>query len=199
MNTYTRLTTDDAPFEPFLLWTKDSTGTVVIRPEYKDLVCPKCGKVPERKALERGISQEVVFSTTRDIFGSWETLDIVSIRTKNVLESIPNVDISYYPIPNKPDYFVALPNILLLPQKGHPRFYVHPECPVCGRFREAVWRRGAVELEVQVEVGAFALESSRGLMPAWFVSDQVKRQIKSMKPRLTGFCFLEVLNPRTDI
>ncbi len=120
---------------------------------------------------------------------------LVNVRTRQLLEDITATAIDYYEVPSVPDYFVALPRKLLIPHKGDPNFLIQPECKVCGHLKDARYRFKPMQMNVDVEVGAFALENGLGLMPLWFVSENVVKAVKATKPKLRGFSFGRALNP----
>ena len=166
---------------------EDERGHLVFRPMYKDLACPKCGKIDELKALQRGIDQEITFQIKRDLFGSVEHLYIVSDPVRMVLDSFPDSNVDYYEFPSVPGYYVSMPRKMIYPTFDSGSFQsVAGVCPECGRHREVIWGSVLPTIKKDFAVGVFFLERRCGIGCAMVVAEYVAQALKSTRPRLKG-------------
>jgi hypothetical protein len=151
-----------------------------------------CGKFDEFAAIERGIDASVVITNKRDACSSFDDLYILSKASKDVLASLDAVDISYYSIPSTPDYFVAMPGVMLRPERGNKAFrFVGGKCKACLRSKEVIWGPEPVVLPDGLVLGMYLFENPTvGLSPAWIGSERVVRTLKSA--RLKGWEFVDL-------
>ncbi len=179
----------DVNIEPLILWHIDPiSGHRKVRARYEALLCPECGKIDECKALDLGIDEEVTIPrVSRDFFGSWDQLILVSDKMKTVLESFPDSNVGFYPLRHS-DFIVAMPRRVFYPVLNDSAFEIHGKCEKCGRFRDVVWGSGRPVINGSFSVGVFQLENPCvGMMPAWIVSEPVAKAIKEKK--LKGIFF----------
>ena len=119
----------------------------------------------------------------KDFFGSLDSLDIVSYRLREILESFRD-PLDFFSIPSAPDYFVISPKKLIVPQPDDPAFRPSRQCSVCGRFREVVWGYVPFTVMDPFQIAAFQLEGWRGMRISLTVSEPVVVALKAAKPRL---------------
>jgi hypothetical protein len=208
LKTFYRISVADVPRTDLILWYYDPEPGMRILPCYADLICPSCGKLDELAALRRRISPEVrIRNTKRDACASFDMLYVLSARARQTLEAVAPGEVAYYPIPSAPEFFVALPELLLRPTRDSDAFQFGdvrplenaesypaairdyfadlqsmPRCPSCGRDREVIFGPGRLELPETARIGAVALENPTvGLMPAWFADQEVARALKKAK------------------
>src|SRR5262245_48511409 len=113
--TYHRLYPHDVSFDLSVFRIEDATGRLVVREQYANLVCPRCKKLDERRALERGIAGDTTFRTKRNLFGAWDGVYIVSDRLRSLLDDFPESAIDYYAFPKVRGFHVAMPRKVIYP------------------------------------------------------------------------------------
>jgi hypothetical protein len=181
-----------------LLWECPSQSNVIgLRDCYRDLLCSKCGRIDEFKALQRGLALDVKAPRrSTDLNFSNDAWLVVSGRARKVLDDISGVDVTYYDMPNDPDYFVLVPNVLLYPPRNAPfstspypvdgmtfRMSRHP-CEECGR-PQIGWYPDQFDAPSDTIVSGVVLDIEGGRSIAIIVNDNVVKALK--KAKLTGW------------
>jgi hypothetical protein len=114
-----------------------SDTKVQLRPEYRDLVTPCCGRGDKLAALERGIHSSVRGPRNRcDAAYSRDLVDLVSRRCLEVLDKVAPGTLRRFQLPGDKDYYAVYPVRILCP----PDSASVPAYPIT-EFR---WRRGDV-------------------------------------------------------
>jgi len=185
----------DVPQSVPLFRREDSKGRMEYRPRYQDLVCRECGKLDELVALSRGIDEDISFSIIRDMCLSFENLYIVSDRLRYIVTEIKGSDVTFVPFPSAPGYYVIMPHCLIRPQEGDTAFRLLRKCGECGRYGEIIWGKGVPHIMISAPLGAVCLESSLGIMPILFATDEVARLLKNTRPKLNGFILAPLGRP----
>lgn len=162
----------------------DKTGKYVVRPRYADLACPACKKIDELEALSRGLDDQIVITTKRNIFPSFEDIKIVDGRTRDILESIDGVEISFFAFPKSPHYYVAMPKTLIQPIPGDEAYRFFKPCKACSRFEQIVFGAGIPTISEGIMFGAIRMESRLAMAPLWFADASIVDQFKAVKPPL---------------
>jgi len=122
----------------WLLKRENPSGVMQYRERYADLVCPKCRKLDEITAFQRGVEDDVRIHTRRDVL---ETLDgwlLLSAKGRTALETIPGSLLDFHALPGDSHYVVALPR-QRFPWWERPGFRAGRPCSECGIYREVKW------------------------------------------------------------
>ncbi len=190
MTEYILIYPHDSRAELFLFSRDDPEGRRIVRPRYADLVCARCGKFDEMKALLRGIDADIVITTTRDMIGAIDGQYLVSRRLRDILDKHAASLVQYVDIPASPTYCVALPAYLIYPKEGDSAYRIIGQpCRVCGRRMEVIWGSGVPKIPSGVTIGAFANESRIGMAVVWFVSRELADVLRLTEPKLSGLFF----------
>lgn len=105
------------------------------RPLYQDLACPKCMKVREAIALERGIDPSFKVRLSGDICSTDDGVYVFSQRTREFFENNKISGLRYVPIPNETRYILAFPTVTVrMPRTFGALRYENP-CLECGRWQ----------------------------------------------------------------
>jgi hypothetical protein len=171
-----------------------STGKSVLRPELAEIACSKCGKFDELKALRAGQYNSVRVRVKQD-FVACESLNLVSLRLKQFLDQIVGSAVSYFETLANPEFYIAHPIHVFLPDAASGWYEVSRKCPACGRFREVVWGYTPVTLTSDIAIGEFHLENWRGISPVWVVSEEISIALTKATPKFKGF----VLDPLENV
>lgn len=159
---------------------------------YEDLVCPKCKKIDEKAALERGVQANVTVKSRRAFLGSADDFYIVNESSKAALLSLFAEEIDFFPIRSSL-HFVASAKTWVQPNPLDPGFrFGRDQCSKCGRYREVVWGKVPPQLPSSSRFVAVNLESIQGAREVWLVSGDAAESLRKMKPALSGL----VLSPK---
>jgi hypothetical protein len=158
----------------------------IVTEEYQDLLCPKCGKVNEKAALVRGIQGGVVVKSKRPFLASADDFYLLDERGKQVFSSVVPDQIDYYRIPSS-TFYVAFAKECLEPDENDPGFrFVRGRCRQCGRAGEVIWGKSPPRIARVKPFLSINLESVRGIITTWIVSEDVANQLEKASPPLTG-------------
>ncbi len=188
MERYFLLYPQDTSETVCLLHHEDATGKIVLRTQYNELQCKRCGKLDERTALASGISPDINIRTKTDLFSSYESLYLVSERLRKIIEANPDSNVSFYDIPGSSNVFAALPNRIYRPDPSSPTFRMSKLCPECGRYRSVVWGTTPPIISDACTFGVFCLENRIGMMSVWVLSESALDTLKNATPKLKGLC-----------
>jgi len=159
---------------------------LIVMEEYQDLVCPKCGKVNEKAALARGIQAGVIVKSKRPFVASADDFYLLDERGKQVFSSVVPDQIDYYRVPSSA-FYVAFAKECLEPDESDPGFrFVRGRCKQCGRPREVIWGKSPPRIARIKPLLSINLESVRGVIPTWVVSEDVANRLEKASPPLTG-------------
>ncbi len=182
----------------FILLHYDRTHGISVRDEYQKLMCPKCGRIDELKALRRGVSTSVQLpKNAPDIFTSDDWLHVVSTRAKDTLDGVRGVKMKCFPIPDS-DHWVLWPSKLFYaPGKSDfrpaggipvdsPAIKIRkPPCKTCGRLREVTWTSDDFIVPSPITLAGVYLDRARVVSIGVVISATVKQTLESAK--ITGW------------
>jgi hypothetical protein len=188
------VSTNDVKKNDSIFRYSDADNRIVIRHEYSDLQCPKCRKIDELKALERGITFDLRFPD-RDLFSSLDFQYVIGNRLRALLEAHAPDDISYYPIPNRPDLTVAMPHHRINVDFSVQDFQVLPKCSKCTRYTEAIWGPTVPRFPSIKNIAVLHLESRHEMLPVWLIDDSLAKALKNVNPKLNSILLRELKQP----
>ena len=176
----------DSVNQPFILRQDDPAGRLVVMDVYQDLICPICGKLNEKTALERGIQAGIIVKSKRPILGSYDSFYLVDERGKQVFSTILPDQIDYYKIPSS-TFYVASAKVWLEPEESNPGVeFERGRCKQCGRAGEVLWGKKPLKVPNFQPFFSLNLEGRLGARETWLVSKEVADQLKKVSPPLTG-------------
>ena len=121
---------------------------------YTEYVCKKCGSFDWLAAIQSGLhTPPVLPSRMPDVFWSSDFRSIIVSRNfKKAVESYSENLACFIPIPGQKDYYVFLPNDLIMPPtkvrissgydfKGEPYMADKPPCKTCGHYSNLCFNR----------------------------------------------------------
>src|SRR5262245_16843926 len=150
-----------------------------LRETYRDLACPSCGRVDERKALKRGIEGGIDFpKKTPDLFPSCDDFYIVSQRMRDFLSKFGDARIDYYSFPSDPRVFVGIPETLFFIKRNDTAFDCEGFCSRCRRVGAAAWGTTLFDLPEDLTLAAFWFEKGRNAAPIWVCSEALMQALK---------------------
>jgi ferredoxin len=166
---------------------KQFNGTKYVYPDtLNDLICKRCGKICEKDALSRGISDTVRFTSRRSILGSMDDFYVVHHDFRVILDRILFEYVDFYPISNT-KYYVACAKSCIQPIGGDPAYRVNNNrCINCNRYREIVWGNSPPIFPINPSFASVNLESVQGRREVWLVSSQVADLFRNLSPKISG-------------
>lgn len=128
---------DDELSDNWLFFEDDPNGILVVREEYRDLVCQSCGKIDENIAISRGPSSNFIVQTNSDIIATSEDWICVSAR---FCEQINNLEFGGLRFVSLADskFSIVMPELLVETDETKAGFENHNQCASCGRFGERI-------------------------------------------------------------
>lgn len=133
MTSWHWLSTKDQYYNNYIFW-KDTTKRE-IRATYEHLVCNKCHKLDEEKALKLGIESDVKIRSRDDCVATSDGMICVTERFREVLKEHGVTGLSYIPLPDG-KYYIVQPERWLHIDVDKAGFkYMGKPCPICGRYR----------------------------------------------------------------
>ena len=120
----------------WLFFHDDSNGRLVVRPEYRALACPGCGKISEERALREGVSSEFRVNSNKDWLGTSEGWIVVSERFCDLVHAHDIKGAAFYPIPSEPGHFVFQCVDLVETDEEKAGFESKNKCSMCDRHAE---------------------------------------------------------------
>lgn len=171
-------------------------GPFVLRPEFADLACRRCGRIDLLAALRRGVPGDVVGPRKRpDAFNTDDHVLVVSARSVAVLDGVAPGKVLAFPLPGDPDYTVIYPTEIFRPPADARRYTpVEPAvpgepfqvrgraCKKCGRLESTTFRPEWFVAPAGFTLGAASVEVRRtGESLGWLGSEPVARALADAK------------------
>jgi hypothetical protein len=178
---------DSASSRPFLFHRVDKSGRATLASEYSHLVCRRCRKFDELKALALGVFGDNGVTDNLDYLKAYEGIAIVSWRMREIIQEIPESNVGFFEMPKSPAFFVAVPSKIFFPAADDPAYEATNFCPQCGRFRNVVWGTERPKIKEPCEIGVFRLENRISMTSVWVISDSTLRTLRAATPPLKGF------------
>lgn len=121
-----------------VLFTDSPEGASVLRPMYRHLACPGCGRVDELKAIDVGIDPQFRVRSTRDMVGTGDLFHCFSQRLRDVLDQAGVSGIRYMPT-GRGDWYVVRPVAEAPTDEARAEVRrIGDPCSRCGRVVETV-------------------------------------------------------------
>lgn len=128
---------DESLNDQWLFYADDEDGRLVVRDEYTELACRRCGKFDEGRAIEIGVSPAFRCETDRDLVATSEDWLCMSRGLREHLDAHGYGGLGYAPIPHS-DHLIVYPTMLVETDETRAGFENHRRCGLCGRFSERV-------------------------------------------------------------
>ena len=128
---------DDELSDNWLFFEEDLNGVLVVREEYRDLVCQSCGKIDENIAISRGLSSHFIVETNSDIVATSEDWICVSARFCDEIMKLKFGGLRFIPLADS-KHSIVMPELLVETDETRAGFENHNQCTSCGRFGERI-------------------------------------------------------------
>jgi len=185
------------PFRVF--YERAATGAPVVRPECKDLVCKKCGKLSTHAALQRGVPNlvEIDSGLGMDVAVSLDHILTLSRRAVDVIERAAPGAVEFFPPTNDSERYFAYPRTIFCPPAGA-RTYTPVEeavpgeafqvrgraCSSCRRFRSVTFQPAWFEPPSNTFLGAAQCEPGGAYGTesfTWLIASESAEPLRSLK------------------
>jgi hypothetical protein len=172
---------------PLLFREIDSSGRLVVRDLYRDLSCPTCGKIDERKALNKGLPLGIRITSKRPYLHSREFIKMVDDRGRAIFTDLFGGNIQFFEIPSS-GYWAVRATCPVVPSEGDLGYRFLKKCKNCGRFRDLIFDRTVQRplLRLGHDFISLSLESRLGVIDSWYVSQGYAHRLEAVSPPLTG-------------
>ena len=152
---------------------------VAVRGSYADLQCPKCKKIDEIAALQRGIEDGVHFVARQDFVQCCFGQIAASLRLRTILREHDIRGVDFVDIPSNPNYAIVVPSTIAETDLGSCGMEFHRRCTTCGRFRETCFLPPISSMttpnnDLVIFSTSVRIESTRGAVQWFLVSNTVK-------------------------
>lgn len=172
----------------------NSKGQLVYKDEYAGLECPGCKRIDEMAALSKGIRLGKIRSK-KLIFDSTDSFTVISSSLLKVPPFNSSTLFNVYNFTDTVDYSIIIPKILIKPalKSGFVR-HLGRSCRICKRYKEILiggHKRFRMPFPKSGPMAfAYALENNQGLNLFWYISEEILREIRSIKPKLNRLCLI---------
>ena len=128
----------DGEDEIWLFSENDENDRLVLRPEYRELACDRCGKLDEARALrEIGIAR-LEIESDRQFLGTSDEFIMVGRTFQEAYETLGLNGLEFLEVPGSSSWSVVLPSVVMDVDPALAGFEIHGgHCSRCGRAREA--------------------------------------------------------------
>lgn len=135
---YYTLYPKDTPKWNWIFFEDDQNGHLIVRPEYKDLVCGSCGKIDEATAIKRGVTDNFKIKSKLDWHGTFDDQICVTRLFRDIIETEKFQGLKFISIPSDPDRFLVICTNLVATNEKLAGFENIDLCSACGRYKEKV-------------------------------------------------------------
>jgi predicted RNA-binding Zn-ribbon protein involved in translation (DUF1610 family) len=162
--------------------------------------CPGCGSIDIVEIMRNEkIGSEPLSVRLPDFFRTDDHVYIVSKKAKESIESFSRVNVHFFPLIKKEDYFAFLPDHLIYPPEkirhspavdfaGEPFRAVYQNCLTCGKYPEIAFDAELYTVPDNITLAGLVFgKSGYILISSQELVAHIKREIK--KEKLKGFSF----------
>lgn len=163
-----------------------ASSPVTLRDTYADLECPKCKKIDESTALQRGIEDDVRFVARQDYVQCCFGQIAASLRLRKIFCDHNIRGIDFIDVPSNPNYAIMVPSTIAETDLQPCGMEFHRRCLSCNRFRETCFLPAIDSMTTPTDnlflfSASVRIESARGAVQWFLVSHAVKSILVSEK------------------